>query len=192
MRNNNADVKLVRCQSERGETRYQVDKNGKPTGYIFLKPVETRSTTKMYVVKAEGREAGIVEKMRDDKHTTNPWKAFQGIGWANQYVGAFYAEDGGQEAAILAVLNYGPKEFRVLEVSTNANSFGLKGHLMVAEDGTAYEVARSICAQPQWEKGFSVCAQFKNGGWDFSRHGVELPRQLPNAPAQVIAQVFPK
>jgi hypothetical protein len=71
---------------------------------VTLVPVETRSKTRMLVVKVGNTEHGLVEKMPQDASTTTPWKAFQGIGIRCQYIEAFYAEDGGINAAVACVL----------------------------------------------------------------------------------------
>lgn len=57
-----------------------------------------------YAVVLDGREIGIITKYRDDRRTSNPWKAYRGIGFASQMIGAFYTLDGGKLAAISAVV----------------------------------------------------------------------------------------
>jgi hypothetical protein len=69
-----------------------------------LVPIETRSRTRMIRVDRGTHQLGFIEKMPQDRYTITPWKAFAGIGAGNQYLGAFYAADGGKEAAVSAVL----------------------------------------------------------------------------------------
>jgi hypothetical protein len=62
-----------------------------------------------YLVTVDGRPVGLLEKWRDTRTTTNPWKAFLLDGSAspprpNTMLGAFYAADGGREAALAAVV----------------------------------------------------------------------------------------
>ncbi len=86
------------------------------------------------------------------------------------------------------------KPFRVLSVSANPNSFGLHGHILIAQDGDAYEVGRAIGAWlTPWPKGTDVKVPIDpNGVLTWAGLGVEIPRQLPPAPAAVLSKVFPK
>jgi hypothetical protein len=97
------NIKLVRTQTT-GGLRFQVHRNGLPAGYVQLVKIETRSRTRMERVDLDGHAVGFLEKFPDDRCTTNPWKAFRGIGINNRFAGAFYAEDGGIAAAISAVI----------------------------------------------------------------------------------------
>jgi hypothetical protein len=41
---------------------------------------------------------GLIEKERNTKTETFPWKAFAGVGYACAYIGAFYGPSGKQRA----------------------------------------------------------------------------------------------
>lgn len=57
----------------------------------------------LYVVTDGGREVGLLEKYRNTRTDSHPWKAFAGIGVGSRFIGAFYPEDGGRDAALAAV-----------------------------------------------------------------------------------------
>ena len=83
------------------------------------------------------------------------------------------------------------KLFKVATVSNGPNSSGLWGHVLIARDGTAYEVARSHgeWMGTSWARGTEIEVSLSKSGepiWE----GCELPRQLPNAPAKVVAEVW--
>jgi hypothetical protein len=71
---------------------------------VTLVPVETRSRRRMFMVDINGVRHGMIEKFPAAEGEVHPWKAFQGIGIRCQYVEAFYAEDGGINAAVACVL----------------------------------------------------------------------------------------
>lgn len=71
---------------------------------VTLVPVETRSRTRMYVVEVGGIRYGLIEKLPAAACEIHPWKAFRGLGIQSSYVEAFYAEDGGINAAVACVL----------------------------------------------------------------------------------------
>ena len=89
------------------------------------------------------------------------------------------------------------KPFKVASVSSNPNSFGLHGHIMVAEDGESWEVGRSRAEYPgPWERLQVVDVPLKE---DPVRHitvpaweevHCEIPRRLPDAPPNVMAEVW--
>lgn len=68
---------------------------------------QTRTATSQlsaqYVVLENGEEIGLIEKYRDNKSETHPWKAFRGIGMGCQFIGSFYPEEGGKKAAINSI-----------------------------------------------------------------------------------------
>ncbi len=66
----------------------------------------------LYLVYRHGSKkiVGMLEKWgTTEKGCTHPWKAYKGVGNDHRFLGAFYAADGGKEAAIDAILN-GVKE----------------------------------------------------------------------------------
>ncbi len=78
--------------------------------------------------------------------------------------------------------------FKVASVSSNRNSFGLFGMILVAQDGEAWEVAANDVYV--LKKGDHVLVSDDR---DWSAHGYEIPRQLkPDAPPAVVRQVWGK
>ena len=81
------------------------------------------------------------------------------------------------------------KKFKVASVLDNANSFGLRGHVLIAEDGEAWEVG--ITGQFAQKKGDVVRINLdRNDELDWAFFGAELPRKLPNAPRNVVNEVW--
>lgn len=87
------------------------------------------------------------------------------------------------------------KQFILLTVSKNTNSFGLRNHVFLARDGQAFEGARSDgdYHRRQFEQGKQY--PFTVGDEDdillgLVNDGFELPRILPKAPPSVINEVF--
>ena len=87
--------------------------------------------------------------------------------------------------------------FKVVSVSSTVNAFGLRGYILVAKSGEAWEVGRSDCHK--WERGELVQAaqtRIKNAAGQVIRRtdpyfeGCEIPRRLPNADAAVLAKIF--
>lgn len=74
---------------------------------VTLVPVETRSRTQMLRVDIGKSYFGFVEKLPAHPGETHPWKAFrQSPGTRGAlYVTAFYAEEGGLQAAVACVLD---------------------------------------------------------------------------------------
>lgn len=84
-----------------------------------------------------------------------------------------------------------PKAFMVADVSQNANSFGLYGHILVARDGEAYESARSRGKwHEEYNKGSIVTLQPLGDGWNWAAAGFEIPRTLDPAPPAVAEEMW--
>ena len=88
------------------------------------------------------------------------------------------------------------KSFKVASISSNPNSFGLHGHIMLAEDGESWQVGRSRSHPEPWAKGEIVEVPLKD---DPIRHitcpaweevHCEIPDRLPDAPPNVVAEVW--
>lgn len=93
--------------------------------------------------------------------------------------------------------NYKSVQFKVVARSSNANSFGLYGHVLVSRAGVAFEVARSRGPwHAEWPQGELVAipafldADGNITGYEWA--GCELPRQLPKPPAKLLREIFPK
>jgi len=83
-----------------------------------------------------------------------------------------------------------PLELAVAAVSSNTNSFGLAGVILIARDGRAWEVGH--CQHPEaWVKGQSVFVSLDLKGEPMFV-GCEIPRQLPNAPQPVVDLIWKK
>ena len=82
------------------------------------------------------------------------------------------------------------KDFRVVAVSSNRNSFGLKGVVLVARDGQAFEVGSNDLHLPK--EGDVLEVTTKPGiGLDWGTLGFEIPRELdPPPPSEVVRQVW--
>jgi len=52
----------------------------------------------LYLVITDGKEIGLLEKYKNTKTETHPWKAFLGVGENAQYLGAIYGPAGKQRA----------------------------------------------------------------------------------------------
>ncbi len=86
----------------------------------------------------------------------------------------------------------GTKLFKVLARSSNANSFGLRKHIIVSKDGEAFSFCRSV---GPWNTDFTAGTEIVFGldseGRVMSRTiQCELWERLPAAPASVTATLF--
>lgn len=81
------------------------------------------------------------------------------------------------------------KAFKVASVSDNTNSFGLRGMILIAADGEAYEVGASSLYVKTKGDVVHVPVVGK-AGRNFGTLGLEIPRRLPDAPAGVIEEVW--
>lgn len=82
------------------------------------------------------------------------------------------------------------KKFKVAAISSNRNSFGLTGVVLVAKDGQAFEVGSNDLHLPK--EGDVLEVPTKAGiGLDWAKLGYEIPRALdPPAPPEVVEQVW--
>lgn len=63
-----------------------------------------RSREGLWVVVSGGQEVGFLTRFGRAPGECHPWKAFRGTGFQAEYLGAFYARDGGKLAAVRAIL----------------------------------------------------------------------------------------
>jgi hypothetical protein len=92
------------------------------------------------------------------------------------------------------------KPFKVASISSNPNSFGLYGHIMIAEDGETWQVGRvrSGGLPVRWERGQIIDVPLMmdplrgvpRPSWE-ELH-CEIPQLLPDAPDDVLAEVWGK
>lgn len=84
------------------------------------------------------------------------------------------------------------KSFRVVSASTNTNPFGLRGYVLVARDGEAWQVGRSDsandCVAPRFEKGKDVTFRMGSDGPEFP--SCEIPEKLPDCPPAALVEIF--
>ena len=85
------------------------------------------------------------------------------------------------------------KRFKVVSVSSNTNSFGLSGIVLVAEDGEAFEAAHNQHVAPLAKGGLVTLSIRQPGATGTDRYGwagFEIPRRLPAAPAEVVREAW--
>jgi hypothetical protein len=73
----------------------------------------TTKTAGLWLVKVNGNIVGQLERFKNSRTDTHPWKAFKGTGMTRHYLGAFYIEGevpqdghttfGGKQAALEAI-----------------------------------------------------------------------------------------
>lgn len=81
------------------------------------------------------------------------------------------------------------KSFKVAAVSSNYNSFGLRGIVLIAEDGEAWEAAAGDIHGYKRGKTLRLGAD-RHGEYDWAHHGFEIPRRLSDAPRNVVNEVW--
>lgn len=88
------------------------------------------------------------------------------------------------------------KEFKVVAISSNTNSFGLRGVVMVARDGEAWQVGASTINLPR--KDAMVTLKFnedpKGGLQEYPEFpfNCEIPERKPDPPAELLKEFFPQ
>ena len=80
------------------------------------------------------------------------------------------------------------KKFKVVTRSTNHNSFGLYGVVLVAADGTAFEVGANSVNLPAKDAVLEVVKQ--DGRYLWEKFGFEIPRQLAPMPPEAVLQLW--
>ena len=81
------------------------------------------------------------------------------------------------------------KRFKVAAISSNRNSFGLFGVVLIANDGTAYRVASNDHNLPK-KDGVLEVPTHPGFGFDWAKFGFEIPEALPKTPPEVVKQVW--
>jgi hypothetical protein len=81
------------------------------------------------------------------------------------------------------------KSFKVASVSSNRNSFGLTGLILIARDGEAWEVGANYLNVKAKGEVISVPIGGRHGR-HFDCLGFEIPTPLPHAPEGVVAEVW--
>jgi regulator of replication initiation timing len=84
-----------------------------------------------------------------------------------------------------------PKQLKVVSVSSTKNSFGLRGYVLMDRSGDAWEVGKSDGgSSPAWSKDQLVSVPAHKGRPNWSKVGVEIPRELGTAPPKVVREVW--
>ena len=85
-----------------------------------------------------------------------------------------------------------PKDFKVVTVSTNTNSFGLYGHILMAEDGESWEAGANELNKRNQGDIVTIFYEGPEGNQspNFARANFEIPEQKPTAPKNVISEVW--
>lgn len=79
---------------------------------------------------------------------------------------------------------------KVASVASNTNSFGLRGMILISEDGQAWEVAANYINEKK--KGDVIATTIDRAGEPtFNGFGFELPRRLqPDPPVGVVREIW--
>lgn len=86
------------------------------------------------------------------------------------------------------------KKFKCVAVSENTNSFGLFQCVLITNTGGAYKACANSLNIPK--RGDDVWVEYlldkegKFAGYNFARNGFEIPERLPDAPKEVIDEIF--
>lgn len=86
-------------------------------------------------------------------------------------------------------VNIESKQFKVSALSSNLNSFGLRNHILIAEDGEAWQAAASELNVRKQGEIIKLHLDL-NDVPDFAYAGFEIPSRLPNAPRNVVNEVW--
>lgn len=81
------------------------------------------------------------------------------------------------------------EEFRVVSVSSNTNSFGLHGVILISRLGNAWEVGANAINVPKQNDTFGARIH-ADGNPNFTKFGFEIPRRLPDVPPHIVSQVW--
>lgn len=82
-------------------------------------------------------------------------------------------------------------DFKVVTVSSNTNSFGLKQCIMVAKNGTAYKACANSLNIPK--AGDVVSIPYigeDNPTLSFSHKGFEIPEELDTCPSDAVIDIW--
>lgn len=84
------------------------------------------------------------------------------------------------------------EKFRVIAVSDNTNSFGLRQVIMIARSGAAYKACKTdrFCPKKGDEVNIPVNVLGLHKSYNFAAAGYELPEPLPNAPKDLVNEIF--
>ena len=85
-------------------------------------------------------------------------------------------------------------KFRVIAVSENTNSFGLHQFIAVAKSGEAYKLHTGTIYKPKKGQDITIRQTILDDGKitfnEVIGMGIEMPEALPNAPKEVLEEIF--
>ena len=82
------------------------------------------------------------------------------------------------------------KSFRVAAISENANSFGLRQHIMIPRTGQAWKVHKSICLPWKLHQDIAVPID-ENDQFQWAMVRVEMPEEIELLPPEkLIKEVY--
>lgn len=81
-------------------------------------------------------------------------------------------------------------QFKVVSVSSNTNSFGLHGVILVEKSGLAYEVGISSWCCPKKDEMINAIINDKGDLISLSSITYEIPRKLPPPDENTLAEIF--
>jgi hypothetical protein len=86
------------------------------------------------------------------------------------------------------------KTFRVVAISSNTNSFGLKQVILMAPDGITFKACKYGPFIPSKGSDLSIDTKVDNetgqATYNFAAAGFEIHEKMPNAPQKVRQEVF--
>ena len=86
------------------------------------------------------------------------------------------------------------EKFKVVAVSNNTNSFGLRQCVMIAKDGTAYKACANSINVPKQNEVIDIRVILNKKGevldYDFTGRSFEIPERIEDAPKEVVAEVW--
>ena len=86
------------------------------------------------------------------------------------------------------------KEFKVVTVSSNTNSFGLRGFICVAKDGHAFQAAAGSINVPKKDTILRIPFLLDREGNPTQSlnypGGFEIPERLENCPVDVVKEIW--
>jgi len=88
-------------------------------------------------------------------------------------------------------------EFKVIAITSNTNSFGLRQCVLVAKNGLAYKACANSINMPK--QGSVITIPYQGGSGDigdapitlsFAHKGFEIPERIEDAPREVIDEFW--
>lgn len=81
-------------------------------------------------------------------------------------------------------------KFRIISISKTVNAFGLRGIILLAQNGEALEVGKNQLDNSEFYIGSDIEVHGEKGTRFIP--GTEIPKQLAKAPNGVVLEVYPE